>query len=293
LQTYVEKFKRAVAKRQPLRDKTDALRLIDGAADGFPDLAVDDFAGNWLVQTRGRDFPHWLKSLGARSVYWKKLGEKESPFWICGEQLCQPFEVKENGMVFSIDFNAGYSQGLFIDQRNNRDQVRQFASGAKVLNCFAYTCGFGVAAALEGGHCVNIDMSRPYLEWGTRNYELNGLAAAEHEFLQGDVFDWLKRFAKKRRAFDVIILDPPTFSRGEKGKVFNVETSYGQLVHASIAVLKTGGKILCTTNKRSLSAAKFKALINEGLDGAWDFRRVPMPIDFPGEQYLKSWWISR
>jgi len=134
---------------------------------GMDGIEIDDFAGRWLVQTRERGFPEWLRGIeGPRAVYWKQVGErKAAPARIEGEEAGEPFEAMENGMRFLIDFRAGYSQGIFLDQRENRAETRRRARGLRVLNCFAYTCAFGVAAALGGAETVNIDLSKRYLEW--------------------------------------------------------------------------------------------------------------------------------
>lgn len=317
--------------------ETDALRIVDGRGDGFDDLAIDDFAGHWLVETRGAHFPEWMdtnleirksgkeKSASSdslpdflisrfvfpgvvepESIYWKKLGEKESPVWIAGKKLEQPFVVRENGIRFWIDFNAGYSQGIFLDQRDNRLALRQAvgrlcetpdaASQRRptVLNCFAYTCAFGVSAALGGAATVNLDLSKRYLEWGRRNYALNGIDPGQHDFIFGDVSEWLKRFRKKGRLFDIVLLDPPTFSRNEKGAVFTVGSGFGPLVREAESVLNPGGVLFCSTNQRGLGAPEFRRLISSGLESpsAWEWRSSPMPPDFSGEAYLKTWWLK-
>jgi 23S rRNA (cytosine1962-C5)-methyltransferase len=282
------------------------LRLVDGKGDGLDGLEIDDYAGRWLVQTRGPDFPGWLRSAdrlpgvkGPRAIYWKQLGEqKAAPVWIEGEEAREPFEVTErfrHGMRFWIDFTAGYSQGLFLDQRKNRALVRDKARGVRVLNCFAYTCSFGVAAALgEAIETVNIDLSKRYLDWGRRNYELNGIDLSRHEFIYGEVQNWLERFARKGRRFDLVILDPPTFSRDKEGKVFTVENDFPALVRAAKAVLTGGGDLFCSTNQRTLSHEAFRRLIARGLadTGAWRMEERQMPEDFTGEQYLKACWME-
>lgn len=290
-----ERLLRAVARRVGLREVTDALRLVDGVGDGLEDLEVDEFAGAWLAQTRGGEAPQWLAKDAPGPLYWKKLGEKESPRWLAGPVLGDPFLVREHGLGYWIDFAAGYSQGLFLDQRENRRDLREMSAGRSVLNCFAYTCAFGVAAAAGGARTVNLDLSRRYLDWGRRNYEVNGLDPAAREFVQGDVMDWLRRFGKKGRRFDVIVLDPPTFSRSDRGEVFRIEKDFDRLVRAATALLTPEGALLCSTNQRSLSGSGFHRLIERGLDdaGGWRLRAAGMPPDFTGERYLKSCWVSR
>jgi len=284
---------RAAASRNPIRlEGTDAVRLVDGPGDGCGDVEIDDFAGRWLVQTR-IEFPEWLSAARAKAIYWKRLGDKEPPLWIAGEKLDAPFIVSERGLQYWIDFQAGCSQGLFLDQRLNRSKVREFQGS--VLNCFAYTCAFGVSAAAGGARTVNVDLSKKYLDWGKRNYLLNGIDPARHEFLFGDMFDWLKRFRKKERSFDLIILDPPTFSRNAAGEVFSIESRMSDLVGLSESVLSESGTILCSTNQRSVNSAQFlRMILREMRDGAaWRVTPAPMPPDFTGEKYLKTWWLKR
>ena len=319
----LQQLNRAIAARDPLRaGATDALRLLDGAGDGLDGVEIEDFAGRWLVQTRDRAYPEWLRGVtggegaarlsnaaparpsGAtapKSVYWKQLGErKETPVWVEGERAEEPFEAMENGMRFWVDFTAGYSQGIFLDQRENRAEARRRAGAVqgrktRVLNCFAYTCAFGLAAALGGAETVNVDLSKRYLEWGRRNYELNGIEIEGHDFIYGDARNWMERFAKKGRRFDLVILDPPTFSRDKDGKVFTVESGFADLVSAAEAVLTGRGGMFCSTNQRTLTGEGFRGLIAEGLRdaGKWRMREGKMPGDFTGERYLKSVWVDR
>ena len=295
----LRKLEHAIAAREPLRvGGTNALRLVDGEGDGLPGIEIEDFAARWLVQTRDAVFPEWLRGVrGPRALYWKRLGEqKEAPVWVEGERVMEPFEVTENGMRFWIDFSAGYSQGIFLDQRENRAEVRRRADGKRVLNCFAYTCAFGVAAALGGAETVNIDLSKRYLEWGRRNYELNGVIdKAGHEFIYGEVLNWLQRSARKGRRFDLVILDPPTFSRDKGGRVFTVGKGFPELVRAAEEVLTEKGTLFCSTNLRTLTGEGFRRLIGEGLacPGAWRMEERRMPPDFTGERYLKACWVDR
>lgn len=307
----LEKINRAIRLREAIRTTdTDALRVVDGAGDGFGGMAIDDFGGHWLVETKGGELPEELARLcespgelarieGAppKSIYWKKLGDKESPVWIAGEKQERPFTARENGIKYWIDFNAGYSQGIFLDQRDNRLAIRNMARDKTVLNCFAYTCAFGVSAAAGGAHTVNVDLSKRYLEWGRRNYELNGIKCdpAFHDFIYGDAAGWLKRFYKRGRKFDMVILDPPTFSRNDKGEVFTIETGFAPLVSAAASILNPGGTIFCSTNQRSMTPSEFRSLVTSGLSGStgWSVRSSPMPADFRGEPYLKSLWLKR
>jgi 23S rRNA (cytosine1962-C5)-methyltransferase len=284
----------AIEKRHIIdRQKTNALRLVDGPGDGLPGLIIDDFAGRWLAQTLTEAKPFIDADLGYHSLYWKPLvkSANTAPQHLAGELLNEAFAILESGLVFEVDFRAGYSSGIFLDQRINREMLRSVAGGKKILNAFAYTCAFGVAAAAGGASTTNVDLSRRFLDWGKRNYELNKFAAENHEFLVGDVFDWLKRFRKQGKKFDLVVLDPPTFSRDRRSKVFRVQDDYGRLVELASECLDHKGTLLCCTNFRGVSLPQFLRLLKSSVDRPSKTSQGSMPPDFTGEQYLKSVWL--
>lgn len=191
-----------------------------------------------------------------------------------------------------MDMEAGYSQGLFLDQRDNRAEVRHRCTpGSTLLNTFAYTGAFSVCAALAGATTTTLDLAQPCLTWCRENMQLNGIDPTNHYFCKGDVLHWLERFARQKRRFDAIVLDPPTFSRDEKGRIWRVERDYGKLVAKAAACLAPGGWMLCTTNCRKLSPASFRRMVAEGIPGA-RLSTSPMPFDFDGEPYLKTIWAD-
>ncbi len=288
---------------QPMPNaRTTAGRVLHGSALGRPDLRIDQYDGHWLVQTRDGDFPDELRGITpglARSLWWKRLDKtsKTAPQWIEGEGLEKKFLVAENDARYAIDFQAGYSQGLFLDQRLNREKLsRRTQSGDRILNCFSYTCSFSVVAALAGAITSSMDLSRRYLDWGKENFLLNQLPPDDHFFCKGDVMDWLKRFARQGRRFNGVILDPPTFSRNGK-KVFKVEKNYAELVQLAATLLnEDGGWLLCSTNHHSLQEWSFETMLYEGIDMAGrnlvKSEAGEMPPEFVGDDYLKSFWLD-
>jgi 23S rRNA (cytosine1962-C5)-methyltransferase len=295
--TWAEKISAARRRREgTLPPKTDAYRLVDGDGDSLGGLVIDVYAGHWLLQTRP-DFvlPEFPPGFGYRSLFLKVLSprDRQAPSHLAGQQVAAPFLAEENGMRFWIDFQAGYSQGIFLDQRDNRDEVRRTVAGQTVLNTFAYTCAFGVAAAMGGARTVNVDLSRHYLDWGRRNYEANGLDPARHDFIYGDVLAWLRRFAKRGERFDAVVLDPPTFSRGRNTRVFRIERDYGLVVDLACAVLTKRGRLLCCANTHRLSAAQFRAILRHALPTRATIAERQMPPDFPGSDHLKTFWVER
>lgn len=292
-------FEAALARRAPLRQPgTDALRLIDGEGDGLPGLELEDFAGRWLLSTRDRQPPAdllaWLREKG-RTTYWKRLDQqqKESPVHLCGPEQEEPFTIHESGLAFEISFQSGYSQGIFLDQRDNRAALRERLSGGRtLLNTFAYTGAFSVFAAAAGATATTLDLAQPYLDWAKRNFALNGFDPDAHFFCKGDTFHWLARFAKQGRAFDGIVLDPPTFSRDKDGKVFRVEKDYGRLAELAFACLAPGGFLLASTNCRTLTPRAFEAQLRGASRRPVKVRHNGMPADFTAEPYLKSVWVE-
>ena len=125
------------------------------------------------------------------------------------------------------------------------------------MNCFAYTCGFSVCAAKAGARTTSLDLSKKYLEWGKRNFALNGLDPAAHDFIYGDTFDWLRRLAKKGRAFDAVVLDPPTFSQSKEHGTFRAEKDYGKLVTAALPRAQAGRCVARLDERGGLAAGKF------------------------------------
>lgn len=292
-------LEQAIARRGSLITReTDAVRLVDGAGDGLPGFQLETYAGRLLVSSDRGTIPHelteWLRDGGA-SCHAKRLDQhhKESPALLCGPPVEEPFLIRENGLCYEISFHSGYSQGIFLDQRDNRARIRgMMRPGMRLLNTFAYTGAFSVAAAMGGAETTTLDLSQPYLDWAKRNFRHNGMDPADHHFCKGDTFHWLRRFAKQGRTFDAIVLDPPTFSRDENGKVFRVERDFGELAALAAAILSPGGFLLCCTNFHRISPRDFERGLTNNLPTSMRARHTPMPPDFTAEPYLKSVWLS-
>jgi 23S rRNA (cytosine1962-C5)-methyltransferase len=271
----------------------EAAGTLLGAAEGPPDV-------------RGVYFKRLLRQVRKTPV------ADASPKLMAGAAAPERFTVKENGVTFELGFAEGYSTGLFLDQRDNRRRLLHGHVAAdfplygaaviptpEVLNCFAYTCAFSVCAALGGSRATSLDLSRKYLDWGRRNFELNGLDPAAHDFIYGDVFDWLKRLTKKGRSFDVILLDPPTFSRSPGRGDFRVEADYGRLVSMALPLLRPRGVLLASTNAARLSAVSFLGQVHGAIGAAGRHiiqeHYAPQPPDFPITReeaaYLKTVWL--
>lgn len=279
---------------------TDSYRIFDGVGDGLKNAFIDNFSGNWLVSYNEKiPFLNFDDALPKKSIWIKELKHegKTSPKCIFGDPISSNFVINENKVLFEIDFSAGYSQGLFLDQRDNRSRIMKTSKGKMVLNCFSYTCGFSVAAALGGAKSTtSIDLSRSYLEWGKRNFLLNNINISDHFFCRGDVFRWLNQFKQKDRSFDTVILDPPSFSRDGKKGSFSVVNDYTHLIELAVKLVNPSGWVLACTNHRKLKSEDFINSITLGVNSAkrkiLDMYSMPMPFDFNGENYLKSIWVQ-
>ncbi len=297
-------FDNALARRVAIVEEghTNAFRVADGLADGLPPgTAVDSFAGRWLIQTKGENPPKSLVTAAAEravSVWWKRLDQsvKESPALLVGNDEAEAFEALEHEARYKIDFHAGYSQGIFLDQRLNRQEVRRRSdSGLRVLNLFAYTGAFSVAAALGGATTTTLDLSSPYLEWAKDNFRANDLDPAEHFFCKGDALEWLARWKKAGRTFHGIIADPPTFSRHGKS-TWKVERDYAQLVNACAGVLEPEGWALFCANTHRASHRWFADEIHTGLKHTHHANSVlhepGMPPEFASSDHLHAVWVG-
>ena len=304
-------------------EATNAFRVIHGASDGWPGWYVEKLGEYLLSQAEALLTPAQHNALeklaqthSVRGAYHKTLSRHirqsnvadASPQLVLGEAAPERFEILENGVRYEMSFAEGYSVGLFLDQRDNRRRLltRHVAAGfaplanpGRVLNCFAYTCGFSVCAAKAGAHTTSLDLSKKYLEWGRRNFTRNQLDPAAHDFIYGDTFDWLRRLAKKGRSYDVIVLDPPTFSKSKENGVFRVEKNFGDLITAALPVLAPGGVLLASTNAAEWPPEKFLASVADAVSATRrkiaEKHYVPQPPDFPISReepaYLKTAWF--
>ena len=234
----------------------------------------------------------WARDCGCefRRIFGRNLPKQNAgrtaPELIRGDpQFSLRTVVTERGLQFAVDFGAGYSAGLFVDQRANRSYIRRTKPG-RLLNCFAYTCAFSVVSAMEGAETMSVDLSKKSLDRGRENFALNALDAARHRFLADDVLDVLPRFARRGETFDMIILDPPTFSRGNKGRKFQVERDFEQLLLAALDVAASNTRILLSTNCSRLNRTALDSIarfcIKSTRRGA-TYHREPALPDIPVE----------
>lgn len=298
-------------RRAPVREqKLDAWRLVHGAADGMEGLSVDDYRGRYLITVEAEA---WLEDRAGLEAALAEVQEELRPafapkfYWVAnlprqrgvlpGEEIDR-FEVAEDGARFEVHLGEGPHTGLFLDQRENRREVRKLAKGRRSLNLFCHTGAFTVAA-LQGGasETVSVDLSKNYLAWLERNLELNELEERPHRSVASDAAAYLERAARGGEVFDLVILDPPTFGRG-KGSTFSTIRDYGRLLAACLRILSPSGRILACLNTRKVAAEEFRDFLKEAAKAAGRkvLRRPAPPPDFPetagAPGALKAFWIA-
>jgi 23S rRNA (cytosine1962-C5)-methyltransferase len=259
---YARRALEALELRRNLNLSSSMYRLIHAEADGLPGLTVDLYGLDLVAQLYTDAAGHMadvvldalMKTGDFRGAYLKTLprdrrqADTENPgHWVAGELGPAERVEVENGVKYYIRPYEGLSTGIFLDHRDTRMRLPQWVrQGQKVLNAFSYTGAFSVVAALQGAQVDTIDLSARILDRAKANFALNGLNPAEHRFVAIDTFEWLAI----PQQYDLIILDPPTFS-SSRTSVWNP----GRLIELNalaMAALKPGGLLLTSSNYAGL-----------------------------------------
>ena len=295
---------------------TNAYRLVNGEGDGLPGLTVDAYGEYLMVQLYGSAWrPHLplvtrvlQELLSPSGIYEKtrpqKTRELESSGegksysrLLCGKPAHGRLQVRENGLNFLVNLEKGLDTGLFTDQRKNRRDLMERAAGKRVLNLFSYTGAFSVAAASAGATRVtSVDVSATYTDWARENFAANRLNPARHEFIVGDCLDTLLDLKRQGGRFDIIIMDPPSFSTTAKSR-FTTRGGTSDLVSAALPLLQEGGILLCSSNHQKVDIADYLKELRRGAIQAGCGLQVvslsgqpedfPYPVAFPEGRYLK------
>lgn len=318
-------FSRRVAACLALRQElleladTDSHRVVHGESDGLPGVVVDRYAGFCVLKLYSAGLLPYrgmivdalraavansgaaLKGVVGRDEVGRDDGEGDEGrgegrvLW--GAEAPRPLVITERGVKFGVDVYAGQKTGFFLDQRENRHLVRRLARGRDVLNCFSYSGGFSVNAALGGAKSVfSVDQDADAIALARDNFELNGLTATKFDFLAADVFALLDSFKKEGRTFDLVILDPPAFAKSQKAVEAALD-GYASLNRQALALLRPGG-LLCTAScSARVTAEAFQDAVKEAAHKAQvDLALVeeryqppdhPVRLQFKEGRYLK------
>jgi 23S rRNA (cytosine1962-C5)-methyltransferase len=309
------RIRRAQELRAALdQSQTNAYRLINAEGDGLPGLVVDRYADILVVQihTLGMEKlrPQLVEALlevtGATGILWrndvqgrKREGlELEEPAVAAGE-VPALIPILENGIQFEVDPWGGQKTGFFLDQRDKRNALRRYTHNKRVLNCFSYTGGFSVYAALSDSETrvVSVDSSEPAVETAYQHFQLNGLDPELHQFLIADAFDYMEQAVEQGEQFDVIVLDPPAFAKSQSARAQAIK-GYRRLNMLGIQLLRPGGILLSCSCSGHIEMDDLLSVISQS---AQHFKREvqllemynlsidhPMHLSMPETSYLKT-----
>lgn len=199
--------------------------------------------------------------------------------------------VEEQGLLFKVNLSDYLDTGLFLDHRDLRLHVAKRCRDKRVLNLFSYTGSFTVYAVAGGARStVTVDMSNTYTDWARENLILNGLFGPGHEFRRADVLKEIQNLRQEGRRFDLIVLDPPSFSNSRSmDTTFDVQRDHADLIKSCLKLLDTGGELVFSTNKRRFRLAN-QEIRQTGAE-ITKLTKLTMPEDFKGTNIHQVWGI--
>lgn len=314
---FARAIKRAQDSRRALIDltDTDSYRMVHGEGDGLPGVVIDRYA-DWavlklysagltpyrpLILEGLRRAAEGLKGVIGRDEVGRDDAEGDegqgSAKMLMGEAAPEQISIRERGASFLVDAWKGQKTGFFLDQRENRFLIRRLAQGRDVLNCFCFSGGFSVNAALGGANSVfSVDQDEEAIALARENFLRNELPAEKHDFLAADVFELLGSLREEGRTFDMVILDPPAFAKSQKAVEAALD-GYASLNRQALSVLRPGGLLVTASCSARVTPTAFLDAIKEaaykaGVDLALMEERYqppdhPIRLQFPEGRYLK------
>lgn len=304
-----------VVKSVARRERRSAMRLVNAENDGLPGVIADFYSGWIICQFTSALAEFWKDAIadalfaipGCRGVAERadvdarrREGLTVGGFAVLrGEEPPELIEIDENGLKFLVDVRNGHKTGFYLDQRDARAAVRSLSSGRDVLNCFCYTGGFGIAAAVGGAKSVTqVDVSESALALAKRNAAVNnadGQTAFDH--IAADVFKYLRKCRDEGKTFDMIVLDPPKFAES-RSQVMRAARGYKDINLLAMKLLRPGGMLATFSCSGAITEELFdKILAEAAADAKSDFQAIgrtghpsdhPVSLSFPEGRYLKG-----
>lgn len=315
---FERRVKYALEYRRAVMEDLGCCRLIFGEADGLPGLTVDKFSDILVAQvlSYGTDS---VKDVVYRALceQLEAMGEHVSGVYERNEAALRDLEglprykgwyeglphgestvmeICENGVRYAVDFENGQKTGFFLDQKLNRLAVAKLARGRRVLDCFTHTGSFALNAALHGAeHVTAVDVSESAVEMARRNAVLNGLEG-RMDSLAADVFELLPRLCEERAKYDLVILDPPAFTKSRR-TIHSAERGYREINYRAMRLLPRGGYLATCSCSHFMESENFEYMLkNAAKDANVRLREVevrkqapdhPILWNVPETSYLK------
>lgn len=312
---FKRRIERALEARSLLgvQDTCSAYRIVNAESDGLPGIIVDRY-GDFLVcqfLSTGAEFwkqeiiRHLSELIPVAGIYERsdgsgriREGMKPSNGVLFGQAPPELVEIHEGPLRFLVDICNGHKTGFYLDQRENRAAVSAYSKGAEVLNCFAYTGGFGLYAHKGGAQNVtNIEISKSALSILRQNMEINGMDPSKMENTSGDVFELLRKYRDAARQFDMVILDPPKFAQSVR-QVKKAARGYKDINLLAAKLIKSGGVLFTFSCSGHIAAPLFQKIVADAaLDADRQLQIIehlsqapdhPVALNFPEGHYLKG-----
>ncbi len=290
------------AKRQNLV----AWRIYDRDIPQFP-FAIDvygehihlqEYDTGWLMQPE--DYQQWLDEVceavqfvvgfPKENIHLKqRIRQKGTAQYEKTGTNGNDFIVHENGRAFWVNLDKYLDTGLFLDHRNTRQKIGSIAAGKRFLNLFSYTGSFTVYAATGGAiYSETVDLSNTYLDWAKRNFQLNHMDLNVHQIVRADVFQYLVDAVKQNKQFDLIVLDPPSFSNSKKMlDILDIQRDQAKLIDGAMRLLAQDGILYFSNNLRSFT-------LNDSIEVRYavkDISKQSVPNDFRNKKIHQCWEI--
>lgn len=293
-------LEKALASRASLIDPEheSAFRLFNGFTEGCPELVIDIYASTALIHNYADDPGQGLVTVQEavnflnNSISWLRAGIVKTRNGKTQEEKCGMLlfgtapdrKIKEHGVWYAIDLTMNRDASLYLDTRSLRKWIIDNLKDKSVLNTFAYTGSFGVAA-MKGGasRVVQIDLNREFLNLAKTSYTLNGFPIQKGDFISRDFFEQVGNMKRDKKSFDCVIIDPPFFSTTAKGRV-DQERESARLINKVRPLVNDGGCLIAINNAVFVSGAEYLQTL-EALckDGYLNIRElIPVPQDFTG-----------
>ena len=299
---------------------TNAIRLVNAESDGLPGVVADCYGGNVVCQftSAGAEalkgviaaalmkFAPFCRGVSERADV--DVREKEGlPLGgfasLAGEEPPELVEIFEGEVKYLVDVRKGHKTGFYLDQRDARKAVGELANGADVLNCFAYTGGFGLYARACGAASVTqVDISADALALARRNEELTHFCGTKTDYVEADVFQFLRKCRDERREFDLIVLDPPKFA-ASRGQMMKAARGYKDINLLAMKLLRPNGVLATFSCSGAMTPELFDQVLSEAaVDAKRDFQMIartrqgadhPVALAFPEGAYLKGVILRR
>ncbi|MDF7676418.1 class I SAM-dependent methyltransferase [Neisseriaceae bacterium ESL0693] len=288
------------------REDIEAWRLYDRDVPQYPfaidiygeEVHLQEYDTGWIMQQA--EYEHWLAEtieaigfvtgLPASHIHLKRRERQKGKGQYEKTGLeSTDFIVHEHGRAFWVNLDKYLDTGLFLDHRATRLQVGSIAAGKRFLNLFAYTGSFSVYAATGGAiSSETVDLSNTYLDWAKRNFALNQIDTEKHQLIRADVFHYLQEAQQQRKAFDLIVMDPPSFSNSKKmNDILDVQRDHVSLIDQAMQLLAADGVLYFSNNLRSFQ-------LDTGLSQRHqikDISKKSIPPDFRNQKIHQCWEI--